>query len=96
MRTEDPLPNYVVWKDLKDTPFIKVIRNLLVREDTISFKSFCFCFFVFCLFRAAPVAHGSSQAKGQIRSAAASLYHNDAVSKLDLQPMLQLMAMLDP
>ena len=35
---------------------------------------FCFCFF--CLFRAAPVAHGGSQAKGRIRAVAASLHHS--------------------
>ena len=35
-----------------------------------------FFFFFFCLFRAAPVAYGSSQARGQIGAAAASLHHS--------------------
>ena len=38
-------------------------------------SSHCFFSFLF-LFRAAPVAYGSSQARGQIRAAAASLYHS--------------------
>ena len=32
-------------------------------------------FFVFCLFRATPVAYGVPQAKGLIRVVAAGLYH---------------------
>ena len=39
------------------------------RSVTIDF----FFFFVFCLFRASPVAHGGSQARGLIRAVAASL-----------------------
>ena len=39
-----------------------------------------FCFLLFLLFRAAPVAHGSSQARGQITTAAASLRHSHARS----------------
>ena len=37
---------------------------------------FSICFFFFFLFRAAPVAYGSSWARGQIRAAAASLCHS--------------------
>ena len=33
-------------------------------------------FFFFCLFRATPAAYGSSQARGQIRTAAAILHHS--------------------
>ena len=33
-------------------------------------------FFVFCLFRTAPAAYGSSQARGLIRAVAASLVHS--------------------
>ena len=52
----------------------------------------------FFLFRAAVMVHGSSQARGQIEAAAAGLYHShsNARSKLPLQPIPQLMAMLDP
>ena len=35
-----------------------------------------FNFFYFCLFRATPLAYGSSQARGQIRAAAAGLHHS--------------------
>ena len=42
--------------------------------------------FFFFFFRAAPVAYGNSQARGQIRATAASLYHShsNAGSKLHL------------
>ena len=33
-------------------------------------------FFFFGLFRAAPEAHGGSQARGEIRAVAAGLYHS--------------------
>ena len=47
---------------------------------------------------AAPVAYGSSQARGYIRAAAASLRHShsNTRSELHLWPMLQLTAMPDP
>ena len=55
-----------------------------------------FSFFFLNLFRAAPVAYGSSQARGPIRAAVASLHHShsNARSKPHLWPTLQLMAML--
>ena len=37
---------------------------------------FFFFFFFFCIFRAAPAAYGGSQARGQIRAAAAGLHHS--------------------
>ena len=37
---------------------------------------FYFILLFFCLFRAAPVAYGSSQARGRIRAAASSLHHS--------------------
>ena len=39
-------------------------------EDVESF------YFIFCLFRAAPMAYGSSQARDQIGAVAASLHHS--------------------
>ena len=50
-------------------------------------------YFVFCLFRAAPTAHGGSQGRGLIRAVAAALHqsHSNARSKPHL-----LMATLDP
>ena len=45
---------------------------------------------------AAPTAYGSSQARSQIRAAAASLCHSNSRSKVPLQPTPQLMTMPDP
>jgi len=55
-------------------------------------------FFIFCLFRAALVEYGSSQARGQIAAVAASLRqsHSNAGSKPRLRPTPQLTAMPDP
>ena len=55
-----------------------------------------FCFFLFCLFRAAPAAYGSSQVRGQIGAAAASLHHSHSStgSNSCLQP--QFMVPPDP
>ena len=54
--------------------------------------------FFFFLFRAAPTAYGSSQARGHIGAVAADLHHNPskAGSELCLRPTLQLMSMPDP
>ena len=50
----------------------------------------------FLLFRAAPMAYGSSQARGQIGVAAGSHSHRHMGSKLCLQPIAQLTATPDP
>ena len=65
-------------------------------ENALSFLFFCFFFFP--LFRAAPVACGSSQNRGQIGATAASLHHSHSniESKPCLQPTSQLMATPDP
>ena len=49
-------------------------------------------------FRAIPVAYGGSQATGQIGAVAAGLQHShsNVRSKLHLQPIPQVTAMLDP
>ena len=62
---------------------------------------FCFLgfFVLFCfVFRAAPEAYGSSQARGQITAAAASLHHghSNVRSELRLQLTPQFMAMPQP
>ena len=51
-------------------------------------------FFIFCLFRTAPMAYGGSQARGQIRAVAPGLHHshNHMGSKPCLQPTPQLTA----
>ena len=55
-------------------------------------------FFFFLLFRATPVACGSSQANGRIRAIAASLRHShsNVGSEPHLRPTPQLMATPDP
>ena len=55
-------------------------------------------FFVFCLFRATPLACGGSQGRGLTGAVAAGLCqsHSHARSELSPQPTPQLMAMLDP
>ena len=54
--------------------------------------------FFFCLFRAAPMAYGGSQARGPIGAVATSLRQSQSnvESKLRLQPTPQLMVTLDP
>ena len=56
-------------------------------------------FFFFFIFMAAPAAYGSSQARGQIGAAAASLHHSHSNARTQpcLRPIPQLMAaMPDP
>ena len=62
------------------------------------FFFFLFFFFFFLLFRATPTAYRGSQARGQIRVAAASLHHSrsNTGTKPCLRPTPQLMAMPDP
>ena len=54
--------------------------------------------FFFLFFRAATVAYGSSQARGQIGVGAASLYHSHskAGSKPHLRSIMQLVGAPDP
>ena len=70
------------------------------RPDTKLFnvQDVFFCVLLFCLFRAAPSAYASSQARGRIGAAVADLHHShrNSGSKLHLQPTLQLTAMPDP
>ena len=58
---------------------------------------FYFFYFYFLLFRAVPVAYGSSQGRGQIGAIAAGLHHShsNVGSEPHLQPTPQLTAMLD-
>ena len=48
------------------------------------------------MFRAAPPAYGSSQARDQIRATAAILHHSHMESEPRLPPAPQLTAMLHP
>ena len=65
--------------------------KVVIEKDTCTLK------FLF-VFRAAPVAHGSSQARGPMGALATSLLHghSNKGSELHLQPTPQLMAMADP
>ena len=67
-------------------------------ELWMRFLKSCFNFFVCFFFRAAPVAFGGSQARGQIAASAAGLCHghSNARSEPHLQPTPQLMPMPDP
>ena len=60
------LPPYASNAALKDK---KKKTGKLPNGDRPSMKIFLILFFFFCLFRAKPVAHGSSQARGQIGAA---------------------------
>ena len=73
----------------------------LLRELSIRLKKkvcFCFFFFAFGLFRAAPSAHGGCKATGLIGAVAASLLqsHSSTRSEPSLGPIPQLTAMPDP
>ena len=84
------------------------LRSLLLDSTIYSFSRYLltiFCalsiavlFFYFCFFRATLVAHGGSQARGQIGAGVAGLHHShsNVRSKLCLPPTPQLTAMLDP
>ena len=75
--------------------FIQTEKNLL-RSFLTQAPSTLFVCFLF--FRAAPETYGSSQDKGWIGGAAASLHHShsNARSKTRLQPTPQFMATPDP
>ena len=71
--------------------------SCVVEYDLIAYPFlFVFCFFAFS--RAALMAHGNSQARGLIGAVATGLCqsHSNARTKPSLQPIPQLMAMLDP
>ena len=65
---------------------------------TPSYRVVFFFWLFLLLFRGAPAAYGISQARGQIRAAAAGIHHshNNTGSELHLWPTPQLMAMPDP
>jgi len=62
----------VLYVDFSQQTFFLLYRSLSVGKSFF-FLSF---FFFFVFFRAAPMAYGSCQARGQIRAAAASLYRS--------------------
>ena len=78
---------------------MKIIRLTvnLFASPYIHIVGYYFFIFLFLLFRAAPMAYGSSQARGQIEATAACLHHSHSNSGSEqcLQLTPQLMAMLD-
>ena len=60
-------------------------------------RFFPFLFFFFCLFRAAHMVYGGSQARGRIGAVSASLCHSHSNTRYELylRPTPQLMAMSD-
>ena len=71
------------------------ITNLL--SGIFIFIIYLFIYLFFSIFRVEPVAHGGSQARGQIGAVAAGLCHSYSKlgSKLSLWPTAQLTATLD-
>ena len=77
-----------LWKEPENCCFVHIDQR----------KKNFFFFFVFCHFRAIPVAHGGSQGRGLIGAVAASPQqsHSNVGSKPRLRPTPQLTATLDP
>jgi len=55
---------------------LQVGQGVEVRAPGLQLEEGAFSFFCFLLFRAAPMAYGSSQARGLIGAAAAGLHHS--------------------
>ena len=73
-------------------------RTELLTEALVSTIQVYTLNFSLCLFRTAPATYGSSQARGQIRTVAASLHHShgNSGSETCRQPTPQITAMPDP
>ena len=78
-------------------PGLVYIKQILI---VIISKSVEVCHFIlfFCLFEAAPMAYGGSQARGLIGAVAAGLRHSHSNTRSEprLRPTLQLEATPDP
>ena len=92
---EDPAPHPGFHVDSRT--FIMLRLRQTVTLKVAFFFFFLFLFLVF-FWGAAPTAYGASQARGLIGAVAAGLHHShsNARSEPCLQPIPQLMAMLDP
>ena len=75
-----------------------ICHNLSHQSQTGVYQIVLLLLLLFLLFRATPVAHGGSQAMGQIRAIAAGLchIHSNARSGPHLRPIPQLMVTPDP
>ena len=88
--------SYGICVSLSD--LLHLARESLVLSMLLQMALFVHYFLFIYFFRAAPAAHGGSQARGLIGDTAAGLCqsHSNAVSKPHLQTTPQLTAMLDP
>ena len=79
-------------KQLYVTRWFTMPNPKTVYNTNSFFVLFCFLFVYVCLFRAACMAYGGSQARGQIRAIAAGLRHSHSNMgpQLHLQPTPQL------
>ena len=59
------------------------IQNVFIAQYFV-YRYIYYFFFVFCLFRATPVANGGSQARGLIGAANASLHHSHSNARSEL------------
>ena len=71
---------------------VSIYRNTVSNRNDLILASLALSLFFFLLFRVKSAAYESSQARGPIRAAAASLHHSHSNSgpELHLQPILQL------
>ena len=83
--------------------YIKTFHVVIVKYDpeaTMVFLTltFIYMFVIYCLFKASPVAYGSSQARGRIRDVAAGLHHShsNVGSKLHLHHSSRQCQILNP
>ena len=80
------------------SPAFKEVAATESTNSAITLFYFILFFSLFAFSRAAPAAHGGSQARGLIRAVAAGLYqsHSNAGSEPRLRPTPQLTATPDP
>ena len=80
--------------------YIKIMGKTLkiLFSNHFIYLSFVCLFIYLLLFRATPVAYGSSQARGLIGAATSGLHrsHSNTRSEPSLQPTPQLVAIVDP
>ena len=98
----EPITEISVYQKYEDvrqwTTWLHQLALFFLKKVTFSFFLIFNFLSFFVLSRAAPVAHGGSQARSLIGAVATSLRnsHSNAGSKPHLQPTPQLTATLDP
>jgi len=87
------------WQKSGEMSFLNNENYLKTKTTTVCLEqASIFLSFLFFLFRVSTAACGGSQARRQVRAAAAGLHHNhsNARSEQHLRPTPQLMATPDP